>query len=149
MIGAAVISVLGMVVCWLSAPVMTVWKMRTSRTVPVCPATVTTSPTRNGRSVTSITPDAMLDSESFSARPTARPAVPSTASSGVICTPSVPIASTTTITSDAAYTTLRRKLPSIGSTPIRAVARGIALDRRRATHMPTSSTTMAASNGTP
>ncbi|KAG1379199.1 hypothetical protein G6F59_018060 [Rhizopus arrhizus] len=70
--------------------------------LPVCPATVTTSPTRNGRSVTSITPDAMLDSESFSARPTARPAVPSTASSGVICTPSVPIASTTTITSDAA-----------------------------------------------
>ncbi|MOA61397.1 hypothetical protein D3C78_1865290 [compost metagenome] len=86
----------------MSAPVITVWKMRTSRTVPVCPAMVTTSPTRNGRRVTSITPEAMFDSESFSARPTARPAVPSTASSGVICTPRVPIASTATITSEAA-----------------------------------------------
>ena len=77
---------------------MTVWKIRTSRTVPVSPAAVTTSPTWNGRNVTSITPEAMLESESFSARPMARPAVPRTARSGDTGTPRVLIATTTTIT---------------------------------------------------
>ena len=87
-IGSAVISAFGSVMVWLSAPRRRVWKMLIISTLPLTPLIVTTSPTRNGRSATSITPEAMLDSESFRARPTARPAAPSTASIEVGFTPS-------------------------------------------------------------
>ncbi|OHE82409.1 MAG: hypothetical protein A2X76_09575 [Lysobacterales bacterium GWF1_69_6] len=67
--------------------------------MPSCPAICTASPARNGRSTISITPEAMFDSESFSARPMARPAAPSTASSEVVGTPSASSAATSTTTS--------------------------------------------------
>ena len=86
MIESVVIRLLGSTMVWLSGPRNRVWKMLISSTVPPSPLIVTTSPTRNGLSVTSITPEAMFDSESFSARPIASPAAPSTAKADVIGT---------------------------------------------------------------
>ncbi len=87
MIGAVVIMLLGSTIRRLSKVRRRVWKMRTSSITPSSPAACTWSPSRNGRSTISITPEAMLDSESLSARPTARPAAPTTASTDVVGTP--------------------------------------------------------------
>ena len=87
MIESLVIRLLGSTIVWLSAPRRRVWKILTASTLPVSPAIVTMSPARNGFSDTSITPEAMFDSESLSARPMARPAAPSTAIIDVIGTP--------------------------------------------------------------
>ena len=57
------------------------------------------SPAWKGRSTISITPEAMFDSESFSARPIARPAAPTTASSEVVGTPAKSSAAMNTTTS--------------------------------------------------
>ncbi|MCY1372699.1 hypothetical protein D9M69_599270 [compost metagenome] len=88
MIGAVVMRLFGSTIRRLSRVRMRVWKMRTSSMIPSSPAACTKSPSRNGRSTISMTPDAMFDSESLKARPTARPAAPSTASIEVGFTPS-------------------------------------------------------------
>ena len=69
----------------------------TSTTVPMVAPTSTFSPTRNGRSTSSMMPAAMLDSVPCSARPMARPAAPSAAMMDVVFTPNC--ASTVTMTS--------------------------------------------------
>ncbi len=101
-IGAVVMVLLGRVIMRSSKLRMRVWKIRISSTMPSWPATTTWSPSRIGRSTISITPEAMLDSESFSARPTARPAAPSTANSEVGGTPIFCSAVTNTSTSSNA-----------------------------------------------
>ncbi len=81
---------------WLSGVASWVWKMVAFSTVPVWPATLTMSPTVKGRRIMSTTPAAMLDRESLRARPTARPAAPSTVSREAVLTPSWPTAATQT-----------------------------------------------------
>jgi len=54
------------------------------------------SPTLKGRNSTSSTPDAKLDRDPCSARPTARPAAPTTATKEVVLTPSLSTAASTT-----------------------------------------------------
>ncbi len=50
-----------------------------------------------------ITPEAKLESEPCNAKPTARPAAPSTAINEVVCTPSCPSAASATKTISAVY----------------------------------------------
>ena len=72
----------------------------------------TRSLTLYGRSTISITPAAKFDSEPCSARPIARPAAPSTATTAVVLTPTVSSAAITTTTNSAAYATSPRNLRS-------------------------------------
>ena len=97
--GALVIWLFGRMMVRLSGVTIWVWKIRTLSMTPSRPATSTLSPARNGRSRISITPEAMLDRESFSARPMPRPAAPTTASSEVVGTPATSRATMNTTTS--------------------------------------------------
>src|SRR5690606_25720897 len=119
-IGSAVIRLLGRVTWWFCAVRSTVWKTRTRSTSPTRPAISTTSPARNGRSTISITPEARCASESFSARPMARPAAPSTASSEVVDTPRASSTATST-TRPRALARLRRKSRRMSSATARCM----------------------------
>ena len=80
-----------------SSVTSSVWNRPISCTVPVMAPVVILSATRNGRSNSSITPDATLDRVPCSARPMARPAAPRSAINDVVCTPNWPSTATSVI----------------------------------------------------
>ena len=67
-------------------------------TVPVTPPAVMKSPTLNGRSTTTNTPAAKLESSPAHAAPTAMPMPATNAANDVVCTPKYPRMATTSST---------------------------------------------------
>src|SRR3569833_2877993 len=133
-IGAAMIWPFGIVISRLSAVTRIVWKILIASTTPVYLPITTVSVTLYGRSTISITPAAKFDSEPWSARPTARPAAPSTATTAVVLTP--------TVSSDAITTTTNSEASILLRSITRSSARRIARD----VHSPTSRMTSANSS---
>ena len=86
----AIILPFGITIILPSAVRIVVEKICTLCTVPATPPRSTYSPARNGRNSTSNTPAARLDREPCNAKPTAKPAAPSTAITDAVCTPTRP-----------------------------------------------------------
>ncbi len=82
----------------LSGVLRVVVKIPISATVPLEPPATTKSPFLKGRKISSITPAAKFESVPCRARPMARPAAPSTATSEVV---SIPNRLSTAITTTA------------------------------------------------
>ncbi len=106
-----------MITVLLSGVFSFVEKIKISSTIPATPPTSTKSPALNGLKVISNTPDAKLDNEPCSAKPTAKPAAPNTAIKLVVSIPTWLATATKSTTFNKTPITLIKKGFKLESTP--------------------------------
>ncbi len=137
---------LGTITVLLSGVFSTVLKIWMLSTVPETPCASMYSPARNGRRNRIRAPPAKLARLPCRARPTARPAAPSTAINDVVSIPTMPA----TLISSSTLSAMEASEPmnpcSVGSTLRLLMTPFIAFIRRPISHQPTSSVNSASAS---